>query len=103
MGDLTVVTALLYLAGLLLAIGALITIAELVRGPGSLDRVICLDMITALMQGALAVYIAVSRDTTVAVAMVATALLAFVATTAVARFHRRDEPKTATQPERATH
>lgn len=63
---------------------------RLVGGPNTLDRIISLDMLAAIAQCGLGVYIAWTKDTTVAAALVALALVAFLGSVSVARFRVAD-------------
>ena len=69
---------------------------RLVGGPNTLDRLISLDMLVAIAQGGLGVYIAWTRDTTASAALVALALVAFLGSVSVARFRVSDNTR---QPE----
>lgn len=63
---------------------------RLVGGPNTLDRMISLDMLAAIAQCGLGVYIAWTKDTTAAAALVALALVAFLGSVSVARFRVSD-------------
>lgn len=73
-----------------LSIALFITMIRLVGGPGTLDRMISLDMLAAIAQGGIAIYLAWTKDTTVAAALVALALVAFLGSVSVARFRVND-------------
>ena len=66
------------------------TMIRLVGGPNTLDRLISLDALVAVAQGGIGVYIAWSKDTTPAAALVALALVAFLGSVSVARFRVND-------------
>ncbi|EFV92726.1 hypothetical protein ES5_04448 [Dietzia cinnamea P4] len=66
------------------------TMIRLVGGPATLDRLISLDTLVAVAQGGIGVYIAWTKDTTPAAALVALALVAFLGSVSVARFRVRD-------------
>ncbi|AWH93043.1 monovalent cation/H+ antiporter complex subunit F [Dietzia lutea] len=66
------------------------TVIRLLAGPTTLDRLISLDTLVAVAQGGIGVYIAWTRDTTPAAALVALALVAFLGSVSVARFRVRD-------------
>lgn len=66
------------------------TMIRLVGGPGTLDRLISLDTLVAVAQGGIGVYIAWTKDTTPAAALVALALVAFLGSVSVARFRVHD-------------
>ena len=78
------------LAVIALSIALFITMIRLVGGPGTLDRMISLDMLAAIAQGGIAIYLAWTKDTTVAAALVALALVAFLGSVSVARFRVND-------------
>lgn len=66
------------------------TMIRLIGGPDTLDRLISLDMLAAIAQCGVGVYIAWTRDTTPAAALVALALVAFLGSVSVARFRVND-------------
>lgn len=78
------------LAVIALVISLFVAMVRLVGGPNTLDRMISLDMVAAVAQGGLGVYIAWTKDTTVAAALVALALVAFLGSVSVARFRVAD-------------
>ena len=78
------------LAVIALSIALLIAMIRLVGGPGTLDRMISLDMLAAIAQGGIGIYLAWTKDTTVAAALVALALVAFLGSVSVARFRVND-------------
>lgn len=78
------------LAVIALVLSLFVAMVRLVAGPNTLDRMISLDMVAAVAQGGLGVYIAWTKDTTVAAALVALALVAFLGSVSVARFRVAD-------------
>ena len=78
------------LAVIALSIALFTAMIRLVGGPGTLDRMISLDMLAAIAQGGIAIYLAWTKDTTVAAALVALALVAFLGSVSVARFRVND-------------
>ena len=78
------------LAVIALSIALFIALIRLVGGPGTLDRMISLDMLAAIAQGGIGIYLAWTKDTTVAAALVALALVAFLGSVSVARFRVND-------------
>lgn len=78
------------LAVIALSIALFIAMIRLVGGPGTLDRMISLDMLAAIAQGGIGIYLAWTKDTTVAAALVALALVAFLGSVTVARFRVND-------------
>ncbi|WP_075693160.1 monovalent cation/H+ antiporter complex subunit F [Corynebacterium sphenisci] len=82
--------ALALAAGIYL-VAALLTLGRLLAGPNSLDRLVSLDSLIAMMQGLLAAYIAWTMDTSWAYPMLVIALLGFIGSLAVARFRVPDD------------
>ncbi|GLB63444.1 putative cation antiporter subunit [Dietzia sp. NCCP-2495] len=78
------------LAVIAMTISFFIATIRLVGGPNTLDRLISLDMLAAIAQGGLGIYIAWTKDTTVAAALVSLALVAFLGSVSVARFRVTD-------------
>lgn len=78
------------LAVIALSIALFIAMIRLVGGPGTLDRMISLDMLAAIAQGGIGIYLAWTKDTTVAAALVALALVAFLGSVSLARFRVND-------------
>lgn len=75
----------------MLLIAALLTMVRMMIGPNTLDRIVALDVLIALIMCGLALWIAYSHDTSSAPAIVALTLLSFIASVAVARFRVRDD------------
>ena len=86
----SVALVLWILAIIALTAALFVTMIRLVGGPNTLDRLISLDMLVAVAQGGIAVYIAWTKDTTPAAALVALALVAFLGSVSVARFRVND-------------
>ena len=86
-----VLTTLWTGAAVLLSIALFLTVFRLVAGPGTLDRLVSLDTFSAVGQCTIGLYIAWTRDTTPAAAMVALALIAFIGSVSVARFRVPDD------------
>ncbi|MCT2273760.1 monovalent cation/H+ antiporter complex subunit F [Dietzia cinnamea] len=86
----SVALVLWILAIIALTAALFVTMIRLVGGPNTLDRLISLDMLVAVAQGGIAVYIAWTKDTTPAAALVALALVAFLGSVSVARFRVSD-------------
>nr|WP_274709807.1 monovalent cation/H+ antiporter complex subunit F [Corynebacterium sp. c6VSa_13] len=78
------------IAAALFCLAFILTTWRILIGPNSLDRVLGLDGMIAMIQCALAVYICWSLDTTVSNAMLVVALLGFISSVSVARFRKRD-------------
>ena len=90
----SVALVLWILAIIALTAALFVTMIRLVGGPNILDRLISLDMLVAAAQGGIAVYIAWTKDTTPAAALVALALVAFLGSVSVARFRVSDNAGT---------
>ncbi|WKD58676.1 monovalent cation/H+ antiporter complex subunit F [Corynebacterium caspium] len=88
--DPQIYNAILGLAALMFCASFICTAYAIVRGPNSMDRVLSLDGMVAMVQCAIACYICWTMDTTVANAMLVVALLGFISSTAIARFRKRD-------------
>lgn len=79
-------TWVLVVAGLLLAIAAVMAIIRLVRGPSPIDRVLATDVLIAVVVGVLAIEAAVSQHSYTVPVMLVLSLVAFAGTVAMARF-----------------
>lgn len=75
----------------LLLVAAVLTMARMLLGPTTLDRLVALDTLVALATAGLAAWAAYSSDTTVVPAIVALSLLSFVGSLTIARFRVRDD------------
>jgi multicomponent Na+:H+ antiporter subunit F len=73
---------------LLCAAGAL-TLARMLRGPETLDRIVALDVFVVLIVAAAAVYIALHRDGSNIPLLAAVALLGFVGSATATRLAER--------------
>lgn len=84
-------TILLWSAAVIaLTLALFATMIRLIGGPNTLDRLISLDTLVAVAQCGIGVYIAWTKDTTAAAALVALALVAFLGSVSVARFRVND-------------
>jgi multicomponent Na+:H+ antiporter subunit F len=70
----------------MLALAAVITAIRLLIGPSTLDRVVALDMMLAIVLCGIAVHVAVTRDAAPLPVLVVVALLGFVGSASIARF-----------------
>ncbi|MBH0118290.1 monovalent cation/H+ antiporter complex subunit F [Rhodococcus sp. NPDC003382] len=84
-------TTILTVSGVLLLISALLTTLRVLAGPTSLDRLVAVDAILAIAMCGLALWAVYTRDTTIAPAIVALALVGFLGSVSVARFRVRDD------------
>ncbi|MBA4504973.1 monovalent cation/H+ antiporter complex subunit F [Corynebacterium sanguinis] len=89
--DPTIYNIFLGIAAAALVVGFFTIAWRVVVGPNSLDRAIGNDAIAASLQCVLALYICWSLDTTVVNVMIVIALLGFIASAAIARFHKKDD------------
>jgi multicomponent Na+:H+ antiporter subunit F len=85
------VTTVLVIAGVMLAVAAVMTSYRLLDGPSTLDRLVAMDTLVAVAICGLAVWAAYSLDTTLVPAIVALSLVGFVGSVSVARFRVRDD------------
>ena len=75
----------------LLSTAGALTLVRLLRGPGTLDRIVALDVLVILVVAAAAVYIAIYRDGSNIPLLAAVALLGFVGSATAARLAERRE------------
>ncbi|WP_018297282.1 monovalent cation/H+ antiporter complex subunit F [Corynebacterium lubricantis] len=80
----------LIVPAILLSAGFMMMAWRIATGPDSLDRVLGLDGVVAMLQCALALYIVWTMDSTVVNVMMVIALLGFISSLSVARFRKRD-------------
>ncbi|GAA4641151.1 monovalent cation/H+ antiporter complex subunit F [Gordonia humi] len=79
------------IAAAMLLIAVVLTTYRSIRGPSTLDRLVGIDAIVAIMICGLAIWVAASGDTTIAAAIVVLSLVSFIGSVAVARFRVRDD------------
>lgn len=84
-------TVVWIISATLLSIASLLCLFRVLAGPNTLDRLVALDTLVSLCISGLAVWAAVSLDSTVVPAIVALALVGFVGSISVARFRVRDD------------
>lgn len=75
----------------MLAAAALLTLARLLRGPSTLDRIAALDVLVVLVVGGAGVYVAIHRDGSNIPLVAAVALVGFVGSATAARLVERWE------------
>ena len=73
----------------MLCVAGMLTLLRLLRGPGTLDRVVALDVLVVLTVAAAAVYVAFYRDGTNIPLIVAVALVGFVGSATASRLAER--------------
>lgn len=88
--DPAIYNAFLLVAALFFGAAFLLTSYRILAGPNSLDRLLGLDGLVAMIQCALATYVCWSLDLTVSGAMLVVALLGFISSVSVARFRKKD-------------
>jgi multicomponent Na+:H+ antiporter subunit F len=86
-----IVNIAIVVAVLLLCVAVLLTVVRLLRGPGTLDRIVALDVFVILIVVAAALYVAYYRDGSNIPLLAAVALIAFVSTVSAARLAVRRE------------
>lgn len=86
-------TAVVWICGVMLAIGALLALVRIERGPSMMDRAVALDIITATLVVAFALEAAVSRRTDTVPIIVSLLLVGFMGSVTIARFVARESPK----------
>lgn len=74
----------------LLVLATCLAFARLLLGPGPADRVVVLDLLASLAQGAIAVHAIVTREPALLDVAIAIALLSFLGTIAFARHIERN-------------
>ena len=79
-------------------VATLIALGRMIAGPNSLDRLVGLESITAMLQGMLAAFMAWRFDTSVVYPMLVIALLGFLSSLAVAKFRVPDDRAEISQP-----
>lgn len=80
-------------ATVILAIGAVLAIVRMERGPSMLDRTIAFDVLTTALVGAIAVEAAISRRTESVLILVVLSMVGFVGSVAIARFAAAEPAK----------
>ena len=80
-------------AAVMLSAAATITMFRMLAGPSTLDRLVALDALFAVMMCAIGTWAAFSLDTTVTYGLTALALISFVGSVSVVRFRVPDTDK----------
>ncbi|MFD6895794.1 monovalent cation/H+ antiporter complex subunit F [Rhodococcus sp. NPDC060086] len=84
-------TVILAVSGALLFTSSLLIGYRVLAGPSSLDRLVGVDALLAIAICGVSIWMVYTRDTTLAPAVVALALVGFIGSVSVARFRVRDE------------
>ena len=79
-------TAVVWVCGVLLTLGAVLAVVRAEKGPSMLDRTVALDIVVTTMIVAVALYAAVERRTDVVPVLVVLSLVGFVGSVTIARF-----------------
>lgn len=79
-------TVVLYVTGAILAVAAGLALYRVARGPSILDRVLALDVVLAIIGGALVLNMVVNRHLDNLILLVAVSLIGFIGSVTVARF-----------------
>ena len=74
---------------LLLSVAVTLVLVRLVRGPTTLDRIVAVDVLLAVVVGAIAAEAAWTRDATSLPILVVLSILGFIGSVSVARFSPR--------------
>lgn len=85
-------TVVLIICGVMLSAAALLVLVRVERGPSMLDRMVALDVLTAVIIAALAIVSAVRQRTDLVPLLVVLALVGFVGSVALSRFAASDPP-----------
>lgn len=85
-------TVVAVIVAVLLSCSAGLTVLRMVIGPSTLDRVVAMDMLVAVIVCGLATFAAVTLDTTMAPILVVVSLLGFVGSVSIARFLGKEDP-----------
>jgi multicomponent Na+:H+ antiporter subunit F len=80
-------------ATVLLAVGALLAVVRMERGPSMLDRTVAFDVLTTALVGAIAVEAALSRRTESVPILVVLSMVGFIGSVTIARFAAVEPPK----------
>lgn len=76
----------IYVVGGILSVAAVMALYRAVRGPSILDRVLALDVVLAIIGGALVLNMLVNRHLDNLILLVAVSLIGFIGSITVARF-----------------
>lgn len=80
-------------AAVMLSAAATITMFRMLAGPSTLDRLVALDALVAVMMSAIGVWAAYSLESTATYSLTALALISFVGSVSIARFRVPDTNK----------
>ncbi|GAA4755789.1 monovalent cation/H+ antiporter complex subunit F [Gordonia alkaliphila] len=79
------------ISGAMLMTAILLTLYRSLRGPTTLDRLVGIDTLVAMIISSLAVWVAATYNTTIVPGIVVLSLVSFIGTVSVARFRVRDD------------
>ncbi|RPF23409.1 monovalent cation/H+ antiporter complex subunit F [Myceligenerans xiligouense] len=80
-------------ATVLLAVGAVLAVVRMERGPSMLDRTIAFDVVTTALVGAVAVEAALSRRVESVPILVVLSMVGFIGSVTIARFAAEEPPR----------
>ncbi len=83
-------TFVAWAGGGMLAVAAVLALIRMARGPTMLNRVIAMDVLIAIVVGAVGLEAAVNRHSTTLPILVVLALVGFIGSVSVARFAARE-------------
>ncbi|MBP3088454.1 cation:proton antiporter [Corynebacterium sp. sy017] len=83
----------LFAIAVIFAVSFILTSYRILAGPNSIDRLLGMDGLAAMLQCAFATYICFSLDSTISNAMIVIALVGFISTVSITRFRKRDEAR----------
>ena len=83
-------TAVAVVLAVLLGLSAVLVVARMERGPATLDRLVALDMLVAVIVCSIGAYAGITRDSSAVPVLVVVSLLGFLGSVSVARFFGRD-------------
>ncbi|MFC0314360.1 monovalent cation/H+ antiporter complex subunit F [Gordonia phosphorivorans] len=79
------------ISGAMLMTAIVLTLYRSLRGPTTLDRLVGIDTLVAMIISSLAVWVAATYNTTIVPGIVVLSLVSFIGTVSVARFRVRDD------------
>ena len=87
----TVMNTVWIISMVMLQVAFVLTSYRVFRGPSTLDRLVGVDTMIAMIICGLGLWVAASYDTTIVPAIVALSLVSFIGTISIARFRVRDD------------
>ncbi len=93
-------TVVLWICAAMLAIGGLLALIRIARGPSALDRVVALDVLLSGLIAAIGLEAAYNQHGLTLPVLAVLALLGFVGAVTIARFGAESEPEDTVDPDR---